>query len=382
MRSDRTTAPARSPPKALFFYHVPKTGGSTVREWLLRNAGVRSPRGAQKRFSGIVRYYEAVCFVCLQFGHLLGPEAGAVCTAGAKRKCHAYKLHPNGAFDFNVEEGWRGAQVAVEFHGSSDRFFMAHVLPRMSAFQQLYAEHNGTCASAVLVREPVGFLFSNYYMWPPRPHPTDNSIVSPFPRWLSTAAGLQSGFLTVPFCTNSSRATGQRSFCGCGGSKARQAVSALKRFDIVGLTSCMPSFFDAVERRIGLGADTAMVRLQRRAMKGNASLGPMRAMPRCAECVREGALAWKWDTLDEDTRTSTQAVARCDAGLYRAAVLRVSEWPSMAVGLAALSGDETERCIADHQWDAPAPRKEVRQVRKIMRNLHPQPSASVSTVPL
>ena len=91
-----------------------------------------------------------------------------------------------------------------------------------------------------------------------------------------------------------------------------------------------------------LAIDPALIRLQRRAKNGNATLGPMRSVPRCAECVREGALAWSWDTLDEGTRRFTQRVAGCDDGLYRAAVERVSKWPSELVGN---GGDDTERCV-------------------------------------
>ena len=63
-----------APPSLLLFYHVPKTGGSTMREWLLRNAGIRAS-GLPKRLDGYVRYYEAHCFMCLQFGSLFADTA-------------------------------------------------------------------------------------------------------------------------------------------------------------------------------------------------------------------------------------------------------------------------------------------------------------------
>ena len=65
---------AARPPSLLLFYHVPKTGGSTMREWLLRNAGIRAS-GLPKRLDGYVRYYEAHCFMCLQFGSLFADTA-------------------------------------------------------------------------------------------------------------------------------------------------------------------------------------------------------------------------------------------------------------------------------------------------------------------
>ena len=64
-----TVAPAR-PPALLIFYHVPKTGGSSAREWILRNSGVRA-RGLPARMHGLVRYYEARCFMCLQLAEAL-----------------------------------------------------------------------------------------------------------------------------------------------------------------------------------------------------------------------------------------------------------------------------------------------------------------------
>ena len=144
MRQRIDVAPSQSAaetttPAALFFYHIPKTGGSTVREWLLRNAGVRTPRGAAKRLTGVVRYYESVCFVCLQFGQLLEEDEAQACPLSTMDKCRATKFPlANGGFKINSGD-WRRERLAIEFHGSSDRFFVNHVLRRLEAFQRAYA---------------------------------------------------------------------------------------------------------------------------------------------------------------------------------------------------------------------------------------------------
>ena len=157
-------APTQAP-SLLVFYHVPKTGGSSVREWLLRNAGVRA-RGLPTRLQGLVRYYESRCFLCLQLHEVLAagcPESEALqCGKVAPRRGH-------GSFD-SAHGDWRTAgALAVEFHGPSAGTFVEDVLPRAHALRKLYASRNGSVTLATLIREPVDFLFSSYHMWPPRP---------------------------------------------------------------------------------------------------------------------------------------------------------------------------------------------------------------------
>lgn len=327
--------------------HIPKTGGCSVREFLLRNAGIRSPPKSVARLSGFVRHYEARCFICQQFPGLIDVPGACTGVAGP-RSCGSYKPRANAAFDFNVRDSWKHHRLAVEFHGISDATFVHHVLPRMPVLQELYEQHNGTCATAVLVREPISFLFSAFSMWPPRSAVSKNiTVVKPFPQWLRSAVGLQIGFLSKPFCTKATRALGQHSSCGCDGAAHRQALGALERIDIVGVTTCLHSFFDTIEMRLGLPKDPPRIRLQRRAHKGNVSAGLIRMAPVCYDCARAlgRARAWSWDALSASEQARVKTVASCDHGLYAAALARIRTEKLRAIlSSGRLAG--RERCAA------------------------------------
>jgi hypothetical protein len=334
-------------PSLLLFYHVPKTGGTTTREWLTRNAGVRAPRGAAVRLTSVVKYYEADCFFCLQFARLVS----AGCTKERMHRCHNWRPYAAASFD-SVHGDWRRSRLAVEFHAGSAGFYLEHVVPALPALRELYARHNGSVVSATLVREPVSFLFSSYYMWPPRPDKRRSDVTTPFPQWVGHAAGLQAGFFTTPSCTNSSRSGGQRSHCGCRAAARREALSTLSHFDVVGVTACLPSFMDAVEVAMRLPVDSALVRLQRRAYKGNATAGPMRAQPRCSECSRSDVLAWNWEALDAETRARTLRVASCDDELYSIAMRRMRR---------AYNAQRVEACVPPMvKWSASSAHERLR----------------------
>lgn len=142
------------PPRLVAFYHVVKTGGTSTREWLLRNAGLRS-RGLPVRVHGFVRYYEAHCFYCLQLARSLqSPSAG--CNEKLVGRCRAEPRSRRPAA-FDIRDGdWRKAgTLAVEFHGLSGDLFAEDVLPHAHELRRLYARSNGTCTFATVVRDPV-----------------------------------------------------------------------------------------------------------------------------------------------------------------------------------------------------------------------------------
>lgn len=360
MRVQNTNARAAQPPSLLVFYHIPKTGGSSTREWLLRNAGLRS-RGLPKRMDGLVRYYEASCFFCLQLADAIGVGNTATCAESFRRKCTMeYKPRP-AAFDFTKAGAWKsGGSLAVEFHGPSEGTFINFVLPHAQILRELYARHSGTCKFATLLRDPIDFLFSSYHMWPPRPlaamakrersqqhkerwerlhstsaasnstHDTltDDAPVTPFPRWVQGAQGLQAAFLTSPQCVSITRAEGHRNTCGrCNASSRHAAISVLRHFDVIGLTSCLPNFFDGVELAMGLfPPDSASAKLRRRSKGGNATAGLLKATPKCSDCSAQEDAAhahWTWESLTSAQRHVTREVAGCDQALYRAALLRM-----------------------------------------------------------
>ena len=322
-------ASASPSPSLLVFYHVPKTGGSSVREWLLRNAGLRS-RGLPIRLRGLVRYYEARCFMCLQFGTVFS------CPEAERRQCRrAPARKGRGLFD-SARDDWRTAgPLAVEFHGPTGWTFIQDVLPRMHAVRELYAARNGSVVLATLLREPVDLLFSSYHMWPPRPDPSPSTRaakgsselarVTPFPEWLrSGVGGLQVALFNSPECVTISHAEGHRTRCECA-RMLRTARAALRSFEVVGITSCLGGFFDRVEAAMLAPPDSRAHRLLRRASRGNVSAGPLHAKPRCFDCSAEEAHAhsvWTWEGLDAVQRAATMRAARCDGAFYQMALTR------------------------------------------------------------
>ena len=321
--SHRTTIGAipqdSRPPKLFVFYHVPKTGGSTVREWILRNAGMRA-RGLPTRLRGLVRYYEAKCFVCLQFSGLLGDA----CTADERAKCLQAppRRGTNGFFD-SVRGTWHtlGLPLAVEFHGPTAETFVRDVLPRVRALRQLYAKLNGSVVLTAVVREPVDLLFSSYHMWPPRP---SADRVTPFPEWVrGGVAGLQGAHFITPSCAPVERARGQMNKCACDSRRARHALRA---FDVVGVTACLGGFFDGVEDALELTPpDGPYEKALRRASRGNVSAGLLRAKPSCTDCTPAESTShgrWTWENLSVADRHATLEVARCDGALFEAAAAR------------------------------------------------------------
>ena len=352
-------APAEPAPRLLLFLHTPKTGGSTVREWLLRNAGIRAPPQAATRLSAVVRYYEVRCFFCMQFARLW---PAAVCDLALRRHCQSWTPRRR-SFD-SVRGDWRNASVAVELHAQSMDFYLATVAPRLPRLRALYARANGVLTTASLVREPVAFLFSNYWMWPPRPpapaqrqpqhsqphERRDAELLTAFPVWVSSARGLQSGFLTSPPCANSTRATGQVSRCGCTRRAAAEALSTLATLDVVGVTECMATFFDRVERALRLAPDPPLVRLQRRAARGanTTHLPSLHSRPKCGDCARDGGAprGWTWEALDETQRRTTRDAASCDAPLYREALRRVHDGGPTGAAAGSSGQGAVEACPA------------------------------------
>ena len=321
-----------APPSLLLFYHVPKTGGSTMREWLLRNAGIRAS-GLPKRLDGYVRYYEAHCFMCLQFGSLFADTA--TCRKHVKECSKQYgsskpAVKAGGVNPLRIE--WQSAgRLAVEFHGITEKHFVLEVLPRLAQLRRLYVKRGGTCSALTLSRDPIDLYFSNYHMWPPR---LREGLVIPFPQYLASVRGLLTSSFVQPDCWAAGKghleasATRRRRElrCGCDASRAELARANLKRFDFVGLTSCLnPSVFLAAEALLRLPPERTVTHaLRRMSRHGNVSLGFIRSKPTCTDCTATTTgqhRVWTWHTLNASTQADVRtAAAACDDAVHAEAM--------------------------------------------------------------
>ena len=151
-----------------------------------------------------MRYYEARCFWCVQFPELHTDAAKRACAelqadcAGRKKRVYGH--------EWRVPGSWRQSRYAVEWHGgAAAAFFEEHVFGQADALQRLYAAHNGTAASLVVLREPRAHLLSAYKMWPPRGSGAERIT---FADWLASAGGAQTGMLGSRACVGVTRERG------------------------------------------------------------------------------------------------------------------------------------------------------------------------------
>ena len=111
-----------APPMLILLYHVEKTGGSTVKEWLLRNVKPIGP--LSRRLDAVINYPDGVPFLCSEF------ETELEC----RRSRRPRKARPRNASDYtppfaictrngtvapwDARTGgmWRQLRVAVELH--------------------------------------------------------------------------------------------------------------------------------------------------------------------------------------------------------------------------------------------------------------------------
>ena len=327
-----TTAPR---PSMLLFHHVAKTGGSTVREWLLRNAGKHQNHlRVPKRLDGVLRYYEARCFFCMQFRDVLG---SLQCSVKHLSECRASVPR---LYSFNsVQSDWRCARLAVEFHGMSVSLLLEEVLPELPRLRREYQLRNGTITVLTLMRAPIAYLLSAYRMWPPQ-HPTSDALAQDFPSWLRQASGLQAAQL-APRCFHAARDTGMRSRCPCSRS-LRFARRTLDSFDIVGATCCLGDVLDEVERRMHFPPEGPLDRMRRRAHQGNVLAGPLYIRPRCMACgprVVAASRLWTWEALSSPVRRAAKAAAQCDMQLYHEVLTKARSEVGGNCSSAGLVGD-------------------------------------------
>ena len=328
-----SAAASAATPLLLNFRHLEKTGGTTIREWLLRNAGKRPnvPRREQRplsqRLDGFVRYYEARCFWCVQFPELHTDAAKRAC-ADLQADCAGRKKRVYG-HEWRVAGSWRRSRYAVEWHGgAAAAFFEEHVFGQADALQRLYAAHNGTAASLVVLREPRAHLLSAYKMWPPRGSGAERIT---FADWLASAGGAQTGMLGSRACVGVTRERGMRNACGCGAAQQAEAETRLARYDIVGVTRCLaPDLLRELEVRLRWAPDTpADARVRAMGPDGRPLHMKLEKLYEAAWSERKTVAAQQqpagWAALNSSDQARVAAAAACDEPLYRAALRRAPE---------------------------------------------------------
>jgi len=200
----------RAPPRALLFNHVGKTGGTSIREWLrgrLVSAGLtRESRRIGLHGSTRFTFYDYTASICFfrPFAATVGLEWSRAqttyCQDWASRTPH-----------------WTSVSAAVEFHTPIGQELLQKVLLRLPELRSLYAAHNGSLTTLLVLREPQAHIRSVYGMWTPRVpwpcgkdkcdgEPLVSSVhrwqvpptrIVPFDSWVRLAAGLQCCSLTT-----------------------------------------------------------------------------------------------------------------------------------------------------------------------------------------
>lgn len=161
----------RLPPLLLIFFHVEKSGGTTIRTVLQRY--VTPPRGLPRRLHGYIEYADAPCFMCSAFGARVNngssrdsPLFGDNACRNAQHRCPGLMLCAS-ADGPATPARWHDARIVLEFHASTTIFYHTHVMPRLGELRRLYAAHGGRVVTATLLREPIAHMRSAFLFWPP-----------------------------------------------------------------------------------------------------------------------------------------------------------------------------------------------------------------------
>lgn len=217
----------------------------------------------------------------------------------------------------------------------------------------MYASVGGTLVTATLVREPIAHLFSAWYMWPPlggnETQPAD------FATWAEGTEAAQAGLLVgerrdVMHTRFAPKARGMHSSDSTSSKRCsilEEARSRLARFDIVGVTDCVPSLLRKLEARLALQPPICKAGEE----YSQASTGKLHCLPAAGEerparrawagaqwpvydhvvrpkpygrprAILEAARRWSWSNLRLAQRRRLLELTRCDASLYADATLR------------------------------------------------------------
>ena len=332
----RPEAPRCNPAPALLLWsHIEKTGGTTLKGWLAHNA-LSTPRGMPQRLDYSIEYSGAHCLLALFPDVFPSRRHERNCNVAPHVLDNRVKA-PTLAVD---QLDWRRLRLAVEFHDVSHSLFWTHVAPNLDALLARYRALNGSLVTATLLRDPLAYLISVFRYFPPvvaaRPREGGlrNGSLVPFASWVRHADGLQLGRFALndraPYswhgirCFAMSTAIRHRTgFFNRRGCVDLTAVLAnLRAFDIVGVTSCLPAVFAAIEHRLGMAPVDSAACQSRRMREANGHL--LHISPRGASrTFRSQLVNVTWAHLNHSTRRlALEVVRKCDARLYEHAEAR------------------------------------------------------------
>lgn len=165
-----TRPAANQTPIAVLFYHIGKTGGGSIVNYLLR----RNPR-----FNLKLDYSRSRLFI------------GLHADIFSDSKLAAWSL-PGGT-SAGPRPGWEHTRVAVQYHDRALGTFWATVEPKLNLLRQRYAAMGGKLVVVTTIREPMSHIVSWYRQWPGR---LPDRTIAPFRDWVVNASGLITRALT------------------------------------------------------------------------------------------------------------------------------------------------------------------------------------------
>jgi hypothetical protein len=330
-----------SAPSLLLFYHIHRTGGTTLKNYLSQNAAT-TPDGLAQRLDRVVPFYSVRCWLQAHRDvfnvrrHNCSLQAYA-----ASGSCdHPSRLSPAtradcaslpiDAFD------WRRQRLAVEFHEESMGTFWSVVHPHLPALRAKYAALGGSLQTAVLVRDPYSHATSAFRYRPPhrKMEGRRGVLAYSFADWLAEPGGgegLQAGWLSGGgehdragggrLSTHATNHDGFRNRLGCD-AVLGSAVARLAAFDIVGVSGCLPALFSALEQRLRWAPMDSEAERSRRMRD---SSGRTLAVSQVAYVWLHNESGVEWWRLNVTDRARVEKALRCDGALYAAAERRAAE---------------------------------------------------------
>ena len=219
--------------------------------WLGANS-FASPRGFRRRLDIAAIYTSAHCLLTI-FPEILAASTNTrgKCINGLQHHPIGWKRSPVNVLPADLS--WQTSRLAFEFHDSTREVYWRDIDPKLPALRRLYATHGGVVTTVTLLRDPMQHIFSAWAYLPPLTNDRLRISLS-FADWAHKhASGLQAGWLQgclrPRYCPNQSRHHPQCGYHNQAGGAAvlNMSLRNLARFDVVGVLSCLPSLYRAIE---------------------------------------------------------------------------------------------------------------------------------------